>query len=155
FQTARQRLPVDVARLQRLVQNDPKQLRRADAAALQIRDYLTDYAQNVIVIAQINRAVARSQVANNVGKRLTDRIGRDINAMVAGEDSRARREAAHARQVANIAVAVGVIALIATTALVLGFGAWVARRVAWPVRRVSQAAVDVAGGDLSVRLEEQ
>ena len=154
FHTARQRVPIDVAKLQMLVQNDPAQLHRADAAAAEISDYLTDYAQNVIGIAQISRSAARSTAANAEGKRRTDEIGHEIGAMLATEDSRARKESAHARTVANITVGVGVGALIIATALVLGFGAWVARRVAGPVRRVSAAAVDVAAGDLSVRLEE-
>ena len=49
----------------------------------------------------------------------------------------------------------GSVALVLSAALVLLFGAWVARQVAAPVRRTSAAAAQVASGHLDVRVEER
>jgi signal transduction histidine kinase len=49
----------------------------------------------------------------------------------------------------------GSIALVLSAALVLLFGAWVARAVAAPVRRTSEAAAQVAAGHFEVRVEER
>jgi signal transduction histidine kinase len=148
------REPAEVGQLQALVRADAPQRRRAELAASELHDYVNDYAQNVIVIAKIARAAARGPAASGEGKRRTDEIRRTLDELLAVEDSRAAQASAHGRSVADIAVGVGVGALVVSTALVLLFGAWVARGVVRPVRRTAAAASDVAAGDLSVRLEE-
>jgi signal transduction histidine kinase len=52
------------------------------------------------------------------------------------------------------AIIVGAGALALSAALVLLFGAWVARGVARPVRETTKAASQVAAGDFGVRLDE-
>jgi signal transduction histidine kinase len=155
FHAARAREPADVAKLRALVRNDRPQRARADRAATELHDYVVDYANNVIVIAQISRAAATGRAAGSEAKRRIGAINGTLDALLAAEDRRDRGATAHARRVANIAVAVGIAAVVLSSALVLLFGAWVARGVARPVRRVAAAAADVAAGDLSVRLEPE
>jgi signal transduction histidine kinase len=56
--------------------------------------------------------------------------------------------------VSRAATVVGAGALLLSAALVLLFGAWVARRVARPVREATNAAARVAAGDFTVRVDE-
>jgi signal transduction histidine kinase len=154
FSASRARAPRETDALRRLVRNDAPQRARADRAARQLNDYLTDYAANVILISQISRAAARGPAAAAEDKRRTDEITRTLDELLAVEDNRARQASSHARSITTVAVWVGVGALAVSSALVLLFGAWVARRVARPVRRLAVAAADVAAGDLGIRLEE-
>jgi signal transduction histidine kinase len=154
FAAARARVPREQTHLQSLVHDDIPQSRRALRARGELNSYLTDYADNVITIEKINRAAARSSAAGEEGKRRTDEIRATLSQLLGVEDRRAQRASAHARSVTNVAIAIGIGALAVSTALILLFGAWVARGVARPVRRLAGAAADVAGGDLTVRLEE-
>lgn len=153
YGAARARVPGDIGNLHTLVRDDPPQRVRAESAAAELHAYVVDYAQNVIVIARISREVAAGQAASTDGKRRIDEINGTLQGLLAAENRRARQASEHARDVANVAVGVGVAAIIISSALVGLFGAWVARGVARPVRRVAAAASDVAAGDLAVRLE--
>lgn len=154
FRAARSRVPSEVGSLRALVRGDAPQRRRAEEAASELNAYLTDYAENVIVIAKFSRAAARGPAAGSEGKRRTDQIRGTLDGLLAVEDRRASQASSHARTVADDALGVGVGALVVSTALVLLFGAWVSRGVVRPVRRVAAAAADVSAGELAVRLEE-
>ncbi len=155
FQTARARVPADVGRLRDLVRDDPPQRVRAQRVENELQGYLVDYADNVIFLAQLSRAAATGQAAGSEAKRRIGEINGTLDELLAAENRRAGNASAHARDVANVAVGVGIGAIVVSSALVLLFGAWVARGVARPVRRVAEAAVEVAGGDLTVRLEPE
>ena len=155
FQTARERVPGDVEHLRSLVRDDPPQRRRAQRVANELQGYLVDYADNVIFLAQLSRAAATGQAAGSEAKRRISEINGTLDELLAAENRRAENASAHARDVANIAVGVGIGAIVVSSALVLLFGAWVARGVARPVRRVAEGAVEVAGGDLTVRLDPE
>jgi signal transduction histidine kinase len=154
FSASRARVPNDLGALQALVHTDLPQSRRSLLVRGELRSYLTDYADNVITIAQVSPVAARGPAAGAEDKRRTDQIKATLNELLAAENLRAQKASAHARSVANIAIEVGIVALAVSTALILLFGAWIARGVARPVRRLAAAAADVAGGDLSLRLEE-
>jgi signal transduction histidine kinase len=154
FGASRARVPRDTAALQKLVRDDPPQSKLAARVASELQDYLSDYADNVIFLTQFSRTAAAGAAAAQEDKRRTDEISANLNNFLAVEDNRARDASNHARTITTAAVWVGVSALVLSTALVLLFGAWVARGVARPVRRLAAAAADVAGGDLGIRLEE-
>jgi signal transduction histidine kinase len=136
------------------VSDDNPQLRRAEAVDLQLQNYLSDYAQPVITIARISPRTASSNISGEVDRQYTEQIRGTLAAILGAEARRSHARAAHAHTVATTAVVVGAVALGLSAVLVLLFGAWVARAVAHPVRRASAAAAEVAGGDLSVRLDE-
>ncbi|MGH3001102.1 MAG: ATP-binding protein [Gaiellaceae bacterium] len=155
FQVARGRLPDAIGQLQRLVADDPAQRVRAQAAAGELRSYVSDYAEPVIEIARISRSDARGPAAGGEDKRRTAQIRSSLDRILAVEDSRSAARAAHVHAVTRAAVFTGIGALALSAALVLLFGAWVARRVARPVRGATAAAARVAAGDFSIRLDER
>jgi len=123
FRDAQGRVPNEIGDLRSLVRQDAPQRLRAASAARELHQYLTDYALNVIAIAQISRAAAAGPAAGSEGKRRTDEIRQTLNGLLAVEDRRASEASAHGRAVANDALGVGVGALLVSTALVLLFGA--------------------------------
>ena len=153
FHQTRAGVPADVSNLLKLVQDDPPQRALANRVAGELQGYLIDYADNVILIAQVSRGAAAGSAAGGEAKRRLGEINGSLDMLLAAENQRALQASAHARKVVDTAVGVGIAAIIVSSALVLLFGAWVASGVARPVRRVAEAAADVAGGDLAVRLE--
>jgi signal transduction histidine kinase len=153
FRETRAGVPGDVSNLLKLVQNDPPQHARAISVANELHSYLIDYADPVIAIVQVSRGAAASGAAGGEAKRRLGEINGTLDGLLSAENERAQEASAHARRVVDTAVGVGIAAIIVSSALVLLFGAWVASGVARPVRRVAEAAAEVAGGDLTVRLE--
>ncbi len=152
---ARNALPGALNRLKGLVADDPEQLRRVRAADEYLRAYVRDYGDLVIRIRQFSPETARSTAAGDEDKRRAEEIRGTLGAILAVEARRSAARAAHAKEVAKAAVILGSIALALSAALVLLFGAWVARSVAAPLRRTLGAAAQVAAGDFDVRLEER
>ncbi len=150
----RRQLPGALTDLDKLVVDDPAQLRRAHAAAQELRDYLTDYVTPVIVIAKVSPADARGPASGQEDKIRTQQIRSTLDDILSTEDQRSQHRAVHTKAVARTAVIIGGVGLAGSAVLVLLFGAWVASGVAQPLRRTAEAATDVARGDLSVRLDE-
>jgi len=155
FGDARKAMPAALRHLETLVRDDREQLRRAQATNGFLHDYVTDYAVPVINIRRFSPSIARSSVASDEDKRRARDIRGTLGKILAVEQTRSAARAAHARNLARTAIIVGVIALALSAAIVLLFGAWVARAVAAPVRRTSEAAAQVAAGDFDVRVEER
>ena len=154
FHSARARVPGELRRLRALVANDPTQRARVDNAQADLNRYVQDYAENIINIAQVSSAAARGPAAGDEAKHYSGQIDGALDALLKTENRRVADLSSHARRIANVALVIGVVALVLSTAFVLLFGAWVARGVAEPVRRLAGAAADVARGDLDVRLDE-
>lgn len=150
----RAELPGALSQLDRLVVDDPVQLRRAHAAAEELRGYLQDYVDNVIVIARISPADARGPASGDEDRLRTEGIRDTLGLILATENTRSQHRAVHTRAVARTAEIIGIVGLAGSALLVLLFGAWVAHGVARPLRQTAEAATDVARGDLSVRLDE-
>jgi signal transduction histidine kinase len=155
FNDARGRLPPAFKQLEALVADDRQQLERARAAEGHLRDYVHDYALPVVAIRSFSPETARSRAAGDVEKERAAEIRRTFNTILAVEKSRSAARASNANDLARAAIVGGSVALVLSAALVLLFGAWVARQVAAPVRRTSAAAAQVASGHLDVRVEER
>ncbi|HEU0304724.1 MAG TPA: ATP-binding protein [Gaiellaceae bacterium] len=155
WRDARDAVPASIAALHRSAAGREGQEARARRLATAVRDYVSDYAVLIIGIAEVNPAVARSPVALTEGRRRLDAIRRQTSEVLTVENDRAAARVASATGQANRAIVVGIAALAVSVFLVLLFGVELSRAVARPVRRVSDAAKDVAGGDLSVRLPTQ
>jgi len=154
FRSTRARVPGELRRLRTLVENDSTQRARVDDVQAELNRYFQDYASNIIRIAQVNSAAARGPAAGDEAKHYSGAIDGTLDALLNTENHRVKNLSSHARSIANVALGIGVAALVISTALVLLFGAWVARGVAGPVRRLAGAATDVARGELDVRLDE-
>jgi signal transduction histidine kinase len=120
-----------------------------------VRSYQTDYAQPVIFIAGIAPSQAIAEIANVEAKRRIDAIRAQLGRILTVEAQRSRSRAGTARTLERRAVAAAFVGLGASAALVLLFGAWIARSVARPIRTVTESAANVAAGDLTTRLDER
>jgi signal transduction histidine kinase len=154
FTDARAQLPERLAAFARLGAPDSVQRGRAQLIAERINEYVLDYALPLVEIARENPAAARSSVAAAEGKRRTDEIRGLFATFLATENARAARSSSSADARSDRAIALGVAGLVVCAALVVLFGIMQARSIARPVRDVAEGAVRLAGGDLSLRLEE-
>jgi signal transduction histidine kinase len=155
FKDARKELPAATAALERSAAGREGQESRARSLATAVDQYMEDYAELLIGIAELNAAVARSPVAVTEGRRRIEGIQRQVTQALTAENDLASARVSSATSQANRAIVLGLAALGISVLLVLLFGVELARAVAHPVRRVSEAAKQVAGGDLSVRLSEE
>ena len=130
------------------------QERRARRLVGAIDDYVADYADPLVAIARVNPSIARSPTAVKEGRRRLEAIRNEIATMLRIENDLAANRVSSAKRQAGRAIAVGLGALAISVVLVLLFGAVLARSVARPIRRTSEAATEVAGGDLAVRVPE-
>jgi signal transduction histidine kinase len=147
-------LPARAQTLERLAQADPEQQRRARAIGRSINAYIVDHGLPLIAIAQENRAAARAGIAGVESKRRTDGIRAQFRRFLRAENARAAASASSADDRSELAIALGVSGLFASAGLIVLFGLLQARSIARPVRDVAEGATRLAGGDLSLRLDE-
>jgi signal transduction histidine kinase len=155
FNAADAALPGAFRSLQGLVADDRQQLRRAQTAQELLSRFVSDVAKPIIFIRRYSPGTARSSAADDVEKERAAEVRNKLNTILGVEEQRSAARASHARGLARAAIVGGSVALVLSAALVLLFGAWVARQVAAPVRRTSAAAAQVAAGNLDVRVEER
>ena len=155
FRDAREELPAAMAAVDSSAAGREAQEARARRLVTAVDQYVDGHAVPLIGIAELNAAVARSPVAVTEGRRYIDGIRRQVTQLLTAENNLASARVSSATSQANRAIVLGLAALGISVLLVLLFGVELARAVAHPVRRVSEAAKQVAGGDLSVRLPEQ
>jgi signal transduction histidine kinase/ActR/RegA family two-component response regulator len=158
---ARSRLPGDLAVLRRRVTNHSGRVtNHSDDVALAASlanasiDYLDAYAEPVVKAARVGSPKAASQETTAAGKRRVDAIRdtveelrADYNADVAGLTERAND---HARAASRL----GSGALVASSALIALFTAYLLRYMVVPIRRVASSADSLAAGDLAARAPE-
>ncbi len=147
-------LPAAIASVEQLIPHEIARQHEVERLAALIRAYINEYGLPLITIAQISPGVARSPVATRQGLTRIDAIRGQLAKLLADEDTLAAAYAASAKHEAARAVRIGVVALAAAAALLVGFGAFLARGVARPVRMVAAGASRVAHGDFSTRLAE-
>lgn len=155
FNAADAALPSAFRSLETLVADDSQQLRRAENAQQLLTRFVSDVARPIIEIRRFSPGVARSSAADDVEKEQAAEIRNSLNTILGVEEQRSAARASNAQGLARAAIIGGSVALVLSAALVLLFGAWVARQVAAPVRRTSAAAAQVAAGNLDVRVEER
>jgi signal transduction histidine kinase len=151
---ARAQLPTRLEAFGRLGTPDSVQRSRARVISERINEYVFDYAVPLIEIARENPRAARSPVAAAEGKRRTDEIRRLFASFLAAENARAAASSSSADSRSDRAIALGVAGLVVCAALVVLFGFLLARSIARPVRAAAEGAARLAGGDLSLRLDE-
>jgi signal transduction histidine kinase len=151
---ARQRLPGSFATLDRLSADSLAQHRRANALEARIRAYITDYVVPLIAIARQNPPAARAPLAFIEGRRRLDAIRAGFTAFLRAEDREASRSAATASRRSRQAIALGIGGLVLSTFLIVGVGLYLARSIRRPLQRVAAGASRLAGGELSLRLDE-
>jgi signal transduction histidine kinase len=151
---ARAELPERLASLEEMVATDPGQAQRARQITAAVTSYVDDYFVLLVEIAKDSPDAARSSVANSEGRRLIETIQERFRGFVAAEDAEAERSAQTASDRADQAIALGAVGLVLTAALIVLYGAYLARSIAGPVRGVARGASRIADGELSLRLDE-
>jgi signal transduction histidine kinase len=152
FTTARRQYPLQVARLKALASDDEALRREAGDIAEQIGDYVDLWALPLLGIARDDLEVARSVIVSARGRQRVEAIRRGFHDMFAHARAEATRLEDRANRRSRIALALGVVGIVAVLALG-GVLAWLLRRsVLRPVRRVAQATETIASGDLSARV---
>ena len=141
--------------LNRLVEDDPGQSRRARELENQIREYVFYFVPNLIPLLHEEPGLSTdSNVAQN-DKILTDEIRRLFVGFRRAENTLAAQASRDADRRTDLAVIVGGIAVGASMALIALFGIVLARSIGRPVRAVADGAGRIAGGDFSHRLPEE
>ena len=127
---AKLELPQRLEALEQLVASDPEQSRRVQGIKQAVNDYINDYFVNVVEIARDSPDAARAAEATAEGKRYTDTIRERFAAFQAAEDAEATLSAETASDRADQAIALGAVGLVLTAALIVLFGAYLARSIA-------------------------
>jgi signal transduction histidine kinase len=151
---ARRQLPARLQELGRLVAEDPEQAPRARKISTDIDAYISEYFVPLIDIAQDSPEVLRSFVAEGEGERRLGDIQNGLAEFISSEDAEAARSAQTASERADQAIALGAVGLVLTAALIVLYGAYLARSIGGPVRSAALGASRIAAGDLSHRLDE-
>jgi signal transduction histidine kinase len=154
FNDARKGLPDARAALEESAAGDEQREQRARYLGNLAHDYVSDYAYPLVQIAKLSPSVARSSLAVKEGRRRLDAIRQQVNGILTKENDVSAARVTSATRQANRAIILGLAALAVCVVLVLLFGVELARAVATPVRRTSEAAKDVAAGNLSVRVPQ-
>ena len=143
-----------IAGVEKLVTDQPRERKDVQRLAQQVEAFVREYGSPLIKIAHLSPEAARSAVATREGVFRISAIRNSLSELLNREDVAATTRSASAKREARRAVLVGIGALVAMGAMLVGFGFFLARGIARPVRDVAAGATRVATGDLSIRLPE-
>jgi signal transduction histidine kinase len=143
------------SQLERATANDPAQTREVSTLRTQIEQFVSDYGEPLLTIAQVSPSTARSQDAVGEGAIRRQEIAADTEGIANRAATAAGERSANANRLAHQAAIGGLIAVILTPILLILLGLWIAKIVAEPLRRTVDAASSVAAGDFDVRLDER
>ncbi|MGB2874588.1 MAG: response regulator [Gaiellaceae bacterium] len=139
--------------LERLVQNNPAQQRRARAISADVRSYLSQYGEPLVAKTRQGRLLrAAAIVAGGEGRRRVDAIRARFRRFAAVQEKLAAELRSHAETEAHRAVVMGLGGLAGSVLLILLFAGYFMRLIVTPVRRLAAAAGRLAEGDLSTRV---
>jgi signal transduction histidine kinase len=133
------------------------QRRRARAVTDQIRAYVNDYSTPIVNLVQsdpASAASARSPDAALEDRRRIRQVRQQFTSLLDAERQAAAKQTASADDRSRQAIVGGIVGLTVSALLIVLFGAFLARSIARPLRAAAAAASQVAGGDLTTRLEE-
>jgi signal transduction histidine kinase len=153
YTAALRELPGRLGGFERMMVDEPAQEGRARGLTTAIRRYLTEYAAPILAIARESLPAARSATESEGKRRIKD-IQSSFKNFLAAEDVLGASRARSADDRSELAIALGVVGLAASAAFIVLFALYLARSIARPVREAASGAARLAGGDLSLRLEE-
>ena len=154
FDRAKAELPQRIQTFQSLMRNAPEQQLRARRLTNAIQNYVENYADPIVGIAQEQLEAAQTPVAQREGRRYIDSIRQQFGALIDAENAVAGESAQTATDRADLAVGLGALGLVVSAGIIILFGAYLARSIARPVRGVAIGASRLAAGELSLRLRE-
>jgi signal transduction histidine kinase len=154
YRRAMNELPSRYARLDELASDDFRQRARVRTLTRRIDEYVTEFVRPLIEIVRETPDIARDAALAREGKRQTDDIRKLFREFRSAENELAAAASRTAERRADIAVIVGLVAVTASTTLIILFGILLARSIARPVRAVASGASRLAAGELEHRLPE-
>jgi signal transduction histidine kinase len=132
----------------------PAQHRRARQIAEGVTSYLRDYSKPLVVATRRNEPAARSLAESLEGKRRVDLLRAQFDRLSAAEDLLGATRQTHSESAARKAVVAVTAGLAGSVLLILFFAGYLTRSIVQPVRRAATMADRLAGGDLTVRMDE-
>jgi signal transduction histidine kinase len=141
------------ARLAATVQR-PGEVQQVHQIETLINEYVDDYGDPVLSIAQFSPSTAKSADVSEEGRLRIAQITRQIDSITSAAAHSAAARSRHADQFANRVTEAGLAALIITPLLLLLGGVALMRAVARPLGAVVSAASSVAAGDFEVHLDD-
>jgi signal transduction histidine kinase len=154
WREARSRLPRDLAALRRRMGEHVEQGPLAVSLATATADYLRNYTQPVVAAARADRSDAASQATTAAGKVRVDRMRRTADRLRASLNADVARLSKKAEDDARNASGLGIVALVASSALIALFTGYLLHCMVVPIRRVGSSADSLAAGDLKARASE-
>jgi signal transduction histidine kinase len=149
---SRRALPAAISTLEKQVGPQPRQAALVRTIANQAREYVTDYGEPILSIAEEDPAAARSATTTNEGLLRVGGLRRGLARLLADEDRLISAHASSSKHRASQAVLIGSIALGTSGFLLLLVSGYLVRAVARPVRVVASGASRIAAGDLTTRI---
>jgi signal transduction histidine kinase len=144
--------PRDLARLDRLVADDPGQKQRVADIAVMIDDYVRLWARPLIELGRTRPDAARSVVVTNNGRERLDQINRSFAALFARERNVITSREDSAEQRSSRSITFGFAGLLLVLVLTIAITIFLRRAVVKPVVTVAEATGRLASGQLSARV---
>ena len=154
YRTARHNLQSRLSALETLASDDPRQRARAHTLAQRIREYVNEFVALLIPNLQETPSIAEEGSLAQSGKVYTDEIRQLFREFRSAENELAAEASQMAGRRTEIAVIVGVVAVGASTTLIILFGIVLSQSIGRPVRAVASGASRLAAGELDHRLPE-
>ena len=129
--------PAQAVALERLVSAEPQEQQAERVVVADIRSYIDDYAKNVIATARRDPIAASVIVGGGEGKRRVSAIRTLVDTLVARETALAAAQRAHADAAGRWATRAGILGIIGSALLILGFAIYLARAIVMPLRRLA------------------
>jgi signal transduction histidine kinase len=151
YREARASYDSEAARLEDSVMT-PVGRGQAATIAQRIDAYVNEYLADVVAVARRDPAAARRIVAEGEGRRRADALQMRFDDLVGAEREAATSARDDADASADRAIAVAIVGLGLSGALVIGFGLYLRRSVIRPVVHLSRAARRIEEGELGARV---
>jgi signal transduction histidine kinase len=155
FRDARRAYRAQTSQLVELLSGTPRQQEAAREIGGAIEDYVNLYSIPMIELARDDPAVARSVIVNGTGRERLEEIRTQFRRLFAAERAQAASRTERAEDRSSVAIWLGVGGFLVVVGLTLLLSAYLGRWIVRPVRDVSEAAEQMAGGDLKARVPSE
>ena len=154
YRAAMRELDSRLDELDALAADDFRQRARVRTLARRIGEYVTEFVTPLIPLLRETPGIADDTALAQEGKRQTDEIRALFRDFRTAENALAAAASRTAERRAEIAVVVALVAVFASTTLIILFGIVLARSIGRPVRAVASGASRLAAGEFEHRLPE-
>jgi signal transduction histidine kinase/CHASE3 domain sensor protein len=143
--------PALATALEDAVAGDPGQEARARGLAAAVRSYQRTWSDPIVAVARKDPARAAELIAGGEGKRRVDAMRRQFTAFDVAETNRSEHHRERSHDLAVVAIAIGVVALVATLALIVLYTVLALRFIVAPLDRLVGTTRRLADGEESAR----